>query len=74
MITAIKSKFDRKTKKYVVEVTRDADLLLIHSGHFLFDDPVRALAGVKSGDMLCAWSEPRREAVIAWLEGEVAAS
>ncbi len=67
MITAIKPKYDFKTKTYSVAVIADANVLLAHEGFLVFDDHLRAYRDIKSGRLLGHWKEAKRVAVLAWL-------
>lgn len=73
MITAIKPVYDRRTRRFDIEVVRDANVLLAHTGFLVFDDPVRALANVVAGRLIPRWSVTKRQAVINWLEAEAKA-
>jgi hypothetical protein len=71
MILAIKPVFDRKTQTFTPEVLEDANVLLVHEGFFVFENPVDALRMVKEGKCLQHWTPRKRKCVTDWLEAKI---
>lgn len=70
-VVAVKPVFDRPTQTFSLEVIRDADVLLAHNGYFVYNDPEKALAGLKSGVFVPKWTERKRAAVVEFLQEEI---
>ena len=68
MYTAMKPKYNRKTKSYDVEVLTNADLILVHAGYFVFDDLKQALDMILDGRCLQGWKKDKRDAVVSTIE------
>lgn len=69
--TAVKPVYNRKTKKYDIEVVENADVLLAHNGYFVFDDLRQARNAVIVKSLLGNWKPAKRDAVLAWLTARI---
>ena len=68
MYTAMKPKYNRKTKGYDVEIINDAPAHLIHHGYFVFDNPITAAGMIRNGQCLSLWAEVKRTAILNALD------
>lgn len=71
-MTGLKPIYNRKTKKYTIEVVRGADPILVHSGYFIYEDALYARDAILDGTLLSHWSAKQVNAVLAYLNGEIA--
>ncbi len=71
MYTAVKPVYDRSAKSFRVEVVYGADLILVHAGYLVYDEPAGTLRRVREGTLIGSWDERKKVAVIAHLEREI---
>lgn len=75
-LTAAKLVYDRKTKTYRVEVaSRTADPIMVHSGHYVFQDAGKCLSEMRAGGLFGSGLKgAKREAMLAFLAAEADAA
>lgn len=71
MFIAVKPVFNRSTKSYDTVVIRDADLLLVHEGYFVYDDAAYAICMIEANRLLQSMGAAKKEAVLEFLHREV---
>lgn len=74
MITALKTKYNFKTKEYTVEAVFNANVLLVHEGYVVLDDYKRAYKDIKEGKLIDSWPDAKKVAIMAWLRKELEAN
>lgn len=67
-MVAIKPVWNRRAGQYDVQCVLDANPLYAHEGYLVFDRPASTLACVLEGTLVGSWSQPKKDAVIAWLQ------
>lgn len=70
--TALKRVYNRKTKTYELEVVRNANLILVHNGYFVYEtaNPEYALNLLKNRVCIKVHEEANRVCYIGFLELE----
>lgn len=70
-VTAVKPVFNRTTQKYEVEVVKDADPILCHSGYLVYDDPLKTRNAILAAQLLQSWTPKKVNAVLAHLNAAI---